>query len=420
MQGTTSRVDHIPDPGYSSAMDKKIQAHRSIVSEIDMRLFIPLVSNTVLLHIAVLLERVNTTYRALELDLSVLWIGVISASFSLLPAILAVPVGRIIDHGHDALTTWVGSGLVLAACLGFWLIPASAVSLMLNTALLGVGQLACMAGHQMVSVRASKGQRGRDAIFGYHMVAIAAGQGIGPFIISWLAGSAAIPPTGLVYAIGVVVAIVCFGASFGVTAAPAGHRAGGAQGSMRIADLVRVNGLVAYMMASVITITGLDIIVIYLPVLGAERNIDAGTIGLLLGVRAAASMFARLVYVPLMDVLGRMALTCTTMLAPAVAFAFISAPIPLWLMYVAVIVAGLGLGVSATLTLSGVVDVAPVHARGAALSLRLMGNRVGLVVFPFGASVIATASGVGGVFILVALLLAGATGGVWRAGQRRE
>ncbi len=401
-------------------MNMKTREHGSILDEIDLRLFLPIVVNTVLLHAAVLLARVDTTYRAIELNLPVIWIGAISASFALLPAILAVPVGRFIDRGHDALTTWTGSGLVLLACAGFQFIPASAVSLLLNTAVLGVGQLACMAGHQMVSVRASRGQRGRDAIFGYHMVAIAAGQGLGPFVISWLAGSAALPPTLLVYRIATIVALACFVVSFGVTMAPKGGGAGRAQGSTRLAELVRVKGLVAYIVASLVTITGLDIIVIYMPLLGAERRIDAGTIGMLLAVRAAASMLARLVYVPLIDLLGRMPLTYATMLAPAASFLVIALPIPVWLMYAAVIVAGTGLGVSATLTISGVVEVAPANARGIALSLRLTGNRVGLVLFPFLGSVVATASGAGGVFIVVAAMLAGATGGVWRGHQRRE
>ena len=42
---------------------------------------------------------------------------------------------------------------------------------------------------------------------------------------------------------------------------------------------------------------------------------------------------------------------------------------------------------------------APPRARATALSLRLSGNRVGLVVFPFAVSLVATASGVAGVFV---------------------
>ena len=48
-----------------------------------------------------------------------------------------------------------------------------------------------------------------------------------------------------------------------------------------------------------------DIIVIYVPLLGAERNIDVHDIGLLLTVRAAFSMVARLFYARMVATFGR-------------------------------------------------------------------------------------------------------------------
>ena len=210
----------------------------SILDEIDMRLFIPLVVHTVLLHTGLLMARVVTTYRALELDISLVWIGIIAASFSLLPAILAVPCGRVIDRGHDALAIWIGSGLSLVACAGFVLIPANEITLACNTALLGIGQLGCMAGHQMLSVRAAKGPRGRDAIFGYHMVAIAAGQGLGPFIVAWLSGSAHIPPTLLIFNLALAMSCVCFASAFFMTRAPAAAMDERRHAAMGLGELV--------------------------------------------------------------------------------------------------------------------------------------------------------------------------------------
>ena len=72
--------------------------------------------------------------------------------------------------------------------------------------------------------------------------------------------------------------------------------------------LLRTPGLAAAMVASVITVTAGDLIVIYLPLLGAERSIDVNAIGGLLTMRAAASMLARLIYVRLMAAFGRVAL----------------------------------------------------------------------------------------------------------------
>jgi predicted MFS family arabinose efflux permease len=333
---------------------------------------------------------------------------------------MAVPLGRYIDRGYDSLATRAGSALLLVAALGFWIVPASAASLFIATVLLGVAQLSAMAGHQMISIRAGKTVRGRDAIFGYHMVAIASGQAIGPLIIGFLSGDASVPPTQTLFAITVVLCGV--GVLLSILLRPAQDASGRAHASssMTITELLGTRGLLAYLMASVITITGLDLIVVYMPLLGHERNIDASTIGLLLAVRAGSSMLARLVYVPLVEALGRMPLTYLTMLGPAVAFLVIALPMPLWLLYPALAICGIGLGVSATLTLSGVVDLAPVNARAMAMSLRLTGNRLGQMLIPVGASLVATATGSAGVFFIMAFTLVGSAGGVWWSKSRAQ
>src|SRR5207244_12690424 len=65
--------------------------------------------------------------------------------------------------------------------------------------------LFCMAGRQMLAV-GSGGRRGRETALGYYMVAASVGQGLGPFVVGWLGGSAALPPTRLLFAIGLAAA----------------------------------------------------------------------------------------------------------------------------------------------------------------------------------------------------------------------
>ncbi len=385
-----------------------------------MGLFVPLFLHTVLIHTAIVVARVTTTYKVVELGLPVIWIGIITAGYSLLPIFFAVPLGRFIDRGFDSLATRIGSALLLVSTIAFWLLPPNAGTLFVATVVLGVSQLACMAGHQMISIRAGRTVRGRDAIFGYHMVAIATGQALGPLTIGLLSGEASVPPTGLLFTIAVALSAAGLVVSlFLPPAADAGAK-DRVRSSATLTDLLGIRGLVAYLVASVITITGLDLIVVYMPLLGHERGIDASTIGLLLAVRAASSMMARLVYVPMVEWLGRMPLTYLTMLGPAVAFAVIASPSPLWLMFGALIVCGIGLGISATLTLSGVVDLAPLDARATAMSLRLTGNRLGQMIIPFGASLIAAATGTAGIFLLIGATLAGSAGGVWWSRSRRD
>ena len=90
----------------------------------------------------------------------------------------------------------------------------------------------------------------------------------------------------------------------------------------------------------------------------------------------------------------------------AIAFVCIAVPLPLWAMYVAIAVLGFSIGVATTLSITGVVDIAPPHARGTANSIRIMLNRIGQAVIPASAGLVAAAAGVGGIMLMLAAGLA--------------
>jgi MFS family permease len=154
--------------------------------------------------------------------------------------------------------------------------------------------------------------------------------------------------------------------------------------------------------------------VVYMPLLGAERQIEASQIGWLLMVRALASMASRFAYVRLFRTFGRIPLTIASMLIAAAGLILLAFPGPLWVLYLSSVLIGYGLGASSTLAFSGIVELAPANVRATALSLRLTGNRVGQVVLPFSASLLLAFTGVGGIFIVVALAMLGAAAAVQR------
>src|SRR6202043_514538 len=77
------------------------------------RLLFAIVSTAFVEQAVITIVRVATTYRAVELDLSVVWLGVITAVYAVLPIMIGVPIGRFIDRGYDAATTWMGGGLLI-------------------------------------------------------------------------------------------------------------------------------------------------------------------------------------------------------------------------------------------------------------------------------------------------------------------
>jgi MFS family permease len=175
---------------------------------------------------------------------------------------------------------------------------------------------------------------------------------------------------------------------------------------MPVGRLLKLRGFPAVMLSSVVTVTALDLLVIYLPALGAERLIDANNIGLLLTVRAAASLVSRAFYARLIFAIGRLPLTLASMLGSAAGFVVLALPLSLPTMYVVLVLLGFAMGIASTLTLSGVMYIAPPEVCGTALTLRMTGNRVGQIVFPALAGLVAAATGVGGILLALGVGLA--------------
>jgi len=146
--------------------------------------------------------------------------------------------------------------------------------------------------------------------------------------------------------------------------------------------------------------------VIYLPALGAELQIDSNHIGLLLTVRSIASLISRVFYARLIFAIGRIPLTLTSMLRSAAGFLVLALPLSLPIMYAVLICLGFAMGIASTLTLSGVMYLAPPEACGTALTLRMTGNRIGQIVFPALAGLLAAATGVGGILLALGVGLA--------------
>jgi predicted MFS family arabinose efflux permease len=371
----------------------------------DWALLVPLFVHALAAQMLLSMVRVTTTYRAVELGLSEAWLGVIASVYALLPIFLAVSAGRFIDRGNDAISAWIGSGVVALACVGLWLLNGTTLGLMASTALLGTGQLYLMVSYQILCVRGSSVAT-RETVFGNYMVANAFGQGLGPLVVGWLGGSAKIPPTGLLFAISLATSIAMVALAFMIRPSP-GPRVQKARAELTpVLSILRVPGLPTVMIASIIIVAAQDLIVIYLPLLGAERGIDVAHVGMLLMARSGSAVVSRIFYARIMRVVGRVPLTVSTMIVAAVSYLVIALPVPLWGLYLAISVSGFALGLAATLSISNVVDLAPAHAQGIAVSMRISGNRIGQVTMPLMAGIVAAAAGAASIFVIIALFLA--------------
>ena len=358
----------------------------------------------VLVQVTTGMVRITTSYRIVELNLDVIWYGVIPATFALFPIFLAVSVGRYIDRNHDAHAAMIGSGMMLVSVVGLRF-AESPVAILPWTALFGVGHLFLMAAHQMRCVRAA-GERNRDSVFGNFLMMTGIGQGLGPFIVGWVGGAARVPDTSFLFDIGMGIAALAFVNSLCLRPARNVAVRKRDEAPMSIGKLLRIKGFVTVLTASVVTMSAQDLVVLYLPLLGVERGLGVGEVGIILTIRSIAAVVSRLGYARMVSGIGRVRLTFLSMALAGAAFVVLAMPVPVFALQVAAAVLGVGLGIATALSLTSVVELAPAEVRATALSLRITGNRIGQASMPFMGSLLAASAGASGVLVVTGIALA--------------
>jgi MFS family permease len=302
----------------------------------------------------------------------------------------------------------IGAGVVLGCStfLLFW--GSSIVALIMGTALLGAGQLACVVGQQAVVANNAASTR-MDSAFGYLTFAASLGQALGPLAISLVGGNSVQPDTRAIFLLAVAMSAVLFLDTFLVSAEVSGKAkvgtAGGGTGNALA--LLRMPGVARALATSATVLAVVDLTMVYLPALGTDRGLTAATVGAMLTVRAVFSMVSRLLLGRVSRRIGRMRLLVISLALSTAALAAAAVPMPAWLLFGVMAVLGLGLGIGQPLTMSWLSAQAPAGQRGRALALRLAGNRVGQVVLPSAIGVVAAGLGAAGVFLASAVVVGG-------------
>ncbi|WP_030560179.1 MFS transporter [Streptomyces aureocirculatus] len=374
---------------------------------------------------AVSMARPAVSYRALSLGADERAVGVIAGVYALLPLFAAVPLGRRTDHGRCAPLLPVGVALIAGGCA----LSGTASSLGALAAwsgLMGLGHLCFVIGAQSLVARQSAPAE-QDRNFGHFTIGASLGQLVGPIAAGALIGPDMDRSSALALVASAAVAAAAVTSLWrieyvtgrGPDGAPPPTGATGAPGSagpprtaakVPVLGILRARGVPAGIFISLAVLSATDILTAYLPVVGEHRGIAPATVGILLSLRAGATIACRLVMTPLLRLLGRRALITVTCFLGGVLCAAIALPVPVWGLAALLVLLGFCLGVGQPLSMTTVVQAAPVEARSTALALRLTGNRLGQVAAPAGAGAIAGVAGVGAPFVTLGALLLVAAG----------
>ena len=368
------------------------------------RLLGPLLVHAVLTQVVTFVLRPTTAYRAVELDVPAAWLGALTASFAVVPLLLAVPSGQATDRFGERRVMLAGSALLLLSAVVFATGRGGAAGLVLGSVVLGTGHLLSVVGEQ-AAVADSAGPGRFDTAFGHYTFAASLGQAAGPALITLLGGAGSLPDTQPLFLVAAVLAgllVVCTA----LVRTPARARPPGGAPAGSMATLLRLPGLLRALTVSCVVLAAVDITLVYLPALGADRGLAAGAVGLLLTLRALASMVSRFFLGRLVALAGRRRLMVGSVGLSALSMAAVAVPLPLGWTGVLVLLLGLGLGVGQPLTMSWLAEVAPAGQRGRAMSLRLTGNRLGQVLIPSAVGFLAAGFGAAGVLWATAGALA--------------
>lgn len=370
-----------------------------------------LVCLVVVTQTGLMAARPLVSYRTIALGGGGLAVGVAASAFAVLSVLVAMPLGRWTDRaGRTPRLLAVGTVLGIASAAALAVAPTLAL-VAAASALLGFAHVLLMVGAQNHVARLSA-DSALDRNFGFLTAAVAGGQLLGPLLAGLALGGSGSVTLGATasaswYAAAVVVvALPVMVAVWRLSPrSPASHVQTGEAPPARLStrELSRRPGVPTGLLASMALLSAVDLLTAYLPLVAEERGIAPATVGVLLALRAAASIVSRIGLGALAARFGRRALIVASTLGSAVALAVVALPLPgvLW-MALALVAGGLLLGIGQPLTMTGMVRAVPVNARGAVLALRLVVNRVGQVALPLGAGVAA-----GGLGAAAALWFAG-------------
>ncbi len=376
------------------------------VLQVDWHLLVTVMLSMLLIQMIVPAARAATSYLSIDIGLDAVNVGVVSASYALLPVLLTFQIGQLtaLRAGRPAIVT--GVGLVALGIVALAWAPHTFWMLIAFTALLGVGQTLAMTAMQTIAVRAS-GRHHRDMVIGNTSMAIAVGHAFGPALI-W-AGARMSGSVG--QSVLILCAFSCV--SILVLSLLVARRVGQRQPPQVTgeneagASIWNIPGMRWVLCIGALSATAVDLLVVFTPLLGTDRGLSPEFVGLLLTLRAIASIAVRFLYARLVRALGRANLMFVASGMAVLGFGALAFPLPDFGMALAMLACGFGLGIIGTNSMGMALSMVKPSLHAATISMRLGANRFLQFVMPLGLGTVAATLGAGSIFAIFAACLTG-------------
>jgi MFS family permease len=369
--------------------------------------WLPLVVfNTLMIQGGIYVVRPIVSYKSLELGADAAMVGIIGATFALAPLLFAIRIGSSVDKGKAGLALLFGSIILAITTFGLLFIDSIPL-LMIAMPMLGIGHLLCMVGGQTMIANRSESKL-YERNFGLFTFYASLGHAFGPLIGGWLADSGEARVDANAAFTFAIVIFVLAAISVLKLSTKKENQPEPEKTSVKITagEMLAVPTFKSAIFVASATTAVVDVMLIFLPLLGREAGIGVTEIGILLAIRSFASMAVRVLLGQITRWLGLRniliwgaAVTLVCMVAVALTDNF-------WIIAAIMLVSGFAMGIGQPATMAWVSRISSADRRGLAIAIRLTANRFGQVAVPTIAGLIAV-GGVATVFYMLAVLQAG-------------
>ena len=351
-------------------------------------------------------SKVLISLFAIELGASQFFIGVMIATYSLLPALLALHAGKLSDRLGVRLPMLAGSlGLALGLLIP-WLSP-TVPALYASAAMIGATHMFYNVSMQNL-IGSLGGPEDRTRNFSNYALAMAIGSFLGP-----LAAGISIDhfghATSYLYSAAFPLVPALIMAS--VPGVGRGRRIKTEEEQAVLSASLFANPVLRRtLIASAIAVTGQDLFQFYMPIYGHSVGLSASAIGVVLGMSGIAAFIVRTALPGLVKRWDADTVFNGSLYASAAAFLLFPLFTDAVMLAVVAFVLGLGMGCAQPVTLMLIFSRAPEGRSGEALGMRVTINQITHIAVPVLFGTIGSVFGVAPVFLVNALIL---TGGGW-------
>lgn len=372
---------------------------------------------TILSHAAFNGSRVTVSLYALHLQATPFTVGVLMSLYALLPMLLSVPAGRLIDRiGARKPVLWSALMVILGVFLP-WAWPGLPALYVAST-LIGTGfMILHLAVNNVVGALGGPADRTRN--FSWLAIGFSVSGFLGPMIAGFSIDNAGHLSTFLILTGIAGCAFALFSRTHRLFAQRGAHVAASPDAPKpRVADLLANRRMRAVFIASGLLSTGWDLFTFMIPIYCSQAGLSASTIGVIMGAFAAATFAVRLLMPLFAGRLKEWHVITASMLVAGVAYSlypFFQTTGPLVALSCLL---GAGLGCAQPMVMALLYAASPPGRQGEAIGIRTTVLNISSTVLPLVSGALGAALGMGPVFWMMSALLC--TGGYAAARKSRR